>query len=415
MIKVLPSRISGKIRINPSKSITQRCYAIASLCKEQSTIKNPSMSNDSLASLNIVKRMGSEVIVQQDKVKIAGMKKECENFFNCRESGLCFRMFAPILSLFGKEIVLTGEGSLLKRPVAMIDRLSDLGVKVETSNGFPPIKLRGKLSGGTIKIDAGITSQFLTGLLIALSVADKKSEIFAENTVSRPYIDLTIDLLKKVGVAISNENYSKFLIQPTVLSPLNIEVEGDFSSACFILVAGAIAGKVEAEGLNPASKQADKKILDILLQAGCQLKIENGTITAEESELSGFTVDVKDCPDIVPSLVPLASKACSPSKIFGVSRLKYKESDRLYAMMKEFEKIGVKSEIQTDCLTIFPSKVQGGIANSNNDHRVAMALALCGIISENGVSIENEKCVEKSYPEFFKHIEKLNAKLEKGE
>ncbi len=412
MIKVLPSEISGTVKINPSKSITQRAYAIASLCKEKSVIKNPSKSDDSLSSLNIVKRMGSTVEVFKDRVEITGLQKEIEDKFDCGEAGLCIRMFTPILALFGKEVEITGRGSLLKRPVNMMEQpLREMGTIVETNNGFPPIKLNGKLKGGVVEVDAGLTSQFLTGLLIALPNTEEKSRVIAKNTVSRPYIDLTIELLKKAGAKVLNENYSVFEIEPAKFKPLNLEVEGDFSSACFMLVAGVLAGEVTVSNLSPSSKQADKKILDILIQAGCGVKISEKGITVEQSDIKSFSIDVRDCPDIVPSLVPLAAKGNSPSKIFGVSRLKYKESDRLNAMMKEFEKIGVKSEIKEDCLKIFPSKIEGGRANSNNDHRLAMALAVCGLVSEKGVEIENHACISKSYPEFFNHLKAVKGKV----
>ncbi len=414
MIKVFPSKIEGKTKTNPSKSITQRAYAIASLCREKSIIKNPSKSDDSLSSLNIVKRMGSIVEEWENKTAIHGLQKKHEKDFDCGEAGLCIRMFAPILSLFEDEIVLTGKGSLLKRPVNMVESLKQLGAYVETANGFPPIKIKGKLKNGEIEIDAKITSQFLTGLLIALTNTGGKSKIIAKNTVSRPYIDLTIDLLEKAGAKITNHNYEIFEIEPSKFNPLNLEVEGDFSSACFLLVAGAICGKVAVSNLNPSSKQADKKILDILMDAGCRIKVSNNGIEVEESEIEGFTVDVKDCPDIVPSIIPLAAKGKRESRIFGVKRLKFKESDRLNAMMREFEKIGIKSEIKNDCLTIFPSKIKGGRANSNNDHRVAMALALCGLVSEKGVEIENPQCVSKSFPDFFNRLKELNAKIEYG-
>ncbi len=416
MIKVLPSEISGSVKINPSKSITQRAYAISSLCPEKSVIKNPSKSDDSLSSLNIVKGMGSKVLEFENRVEIEGMQRDVETQFNCNEAGLCIRMFTPILSLFEKEVIISGKGSLLKRPVGMMEEpLKNLGANISTNNGYPPIKVKGKLKGGFAEIDGSITSQFLTGLLIALTQAEKSSEILVNNLKSRPYINLTLNLLEKAGGIIENRDYRVFKITPSKLKPLNIEIEGDFSSACFMLVAGAIAGKAKVENINPQSKQADRIILDVLNQANCTLKIGENFVEVEESEIKNFEIDVTDCPDIVPSLIPLAAKGNKPSVIKGISRLRYKESNRVEGLAKEFLKIGVRIEADKDTIKIFPSKITGGKANSNNDHRLAMALAICGLISEKGVEIENHKCVSKSYPEFFTHLKQLKGKIIEGE
>ncbi len=412
MIKVLPSEISGSVTINPSKSITQRAYAVASLCREKSVIKNPSKSKDSLSSLNIVKRMGSKVEEHENTVEISGLKKEPENSFNCSESGLCIRMFTPIFSLFENEIEISAEGSLLKRPVDMMEEpLRKLGVRIETHNGFPPIKLKGKLKSGEVEIDGSITSQFLTGLLIALTQAKGTSIVKVKNPTSKPYIDLTLDILEKAGAVIENKGYEIFKIHPSSFKPLNIEIEGDFSSACFMLVAGAIAGKVKVENLNPNSKQADRKILDVLKQTGCNLNNGDNFIEVEQSDLQGFSIDVEDCPDIVPSLIPLAAKCKTLSRISNIERLRFKESNRVEGMIEEFGKIGIKIEVKENSMIVYPSNIEGGRANSRGDHRIAMALAVCGLISKNGVEIENPYCVSKSYPEFFIHLKEINGKI----
>ncbi|BBB33141.1 3-phosphoshikimate 1-carboxyvinyltransferase [Thermotomaculum hydrothermale] len=412
MIKVLPSEISGTIKINPSKSITQRAYAIASLCNEKSVILNPSNSDDSLSSLNIVKGMGSIVERYENSVEIIGLKREVKEKFNCNEAGLCIRMFTPILSLFEKEIEITGKNSLLKRPVGMMVKpLERLGVILETNNGYPPIKIKGKLKGGYTEVDGSITSQFLTGLLIALTQVEENSEIKVKNLTSKPYIDLTLDLLEKTGVTIENRNYETFFIKPKKLKPLNIKVEGDFSSACFMLVSGAIGGKVRVENLNPDSKQADREILNILLQSGCKIKIGENFIETEQSTIRNFEIDVTNCPDIVPSIIPLGAKGEKPSKIYGISRLRFKESNRVEGLIEEFSKIGVKIEADENSMTVYPSNIIGGKADSRNDHRLAMALAVCGLVSKNGVEIENYKCVSKSYPNFFEDLRKLKGKV----
>ncbi len=412
MIKVLPSEISGTIKINPSKSTTQRAYAVASLCREKSVIKNPSKSKDSLSSLNIVKRMGSKVKELENTVEITGLQKEPEKSFNCGESGLCIRMFTPILSLFENEIEILGEKSLLKRPVYMMEEpLKKLGVKIETKNGFPPIKLKGKLKSGEVEIDGSITSQFLTGLLIALTQTKGLSTIKVKNPTSKPYIDLTLDILEKAGAKIENKCYEVFKIYPSSFKPLNIEIEGDFSSACFMLVAGAIAGKVKVENLNPNSKQADRRILDVLKQTGCKINMGENLIEVEQSDLEGFSIDVEDCPDIVPSLIPLAAKSKAPSIIKNIERLRFKESNRVEGIAEELKKIGVEIEVKENSMVIYPSNVKGGRASSRGDHRIAMALAVCGLVSKNGVEIENPYCVSKSYPEFFNHLKEINGKI----
>ena len=401
-----PQKFYKIIKAPASKSAMQRAVAMAVLSKSKTILTNPSYCNDSLAVLKIAENLGFEIIKNSEVVTIIFKNKPINNKINCGESGLGVRMFSPILAFFDENFIVAGEGSLLKRPVDIIKQaLNKFEVECETYNGLLPLKILGKLKGGKVEIDGSLSSQVLTGLLIALANAENNSEIIVKNLKSKPYIDLTISMMRDFGVIVENQNYEIFKIKGRQkYKAETYNIEGDWSGGAFLLVAGLIAGKSEVENLNLDSMQADKEIISAIKLAKGKISITENLITTEKSELSAFEFDATDCPDLFPPLVSMAAYCKGITKIKGVSRLTHKESNRALVLQKEFAKIGIKVELKGDYMYITGGIVIGGTIDSNNDHRIAMAAAIAALNAENKIIIKNAESINKSYPDFYRDI-----------
>jgi len=408
---VKPSHVSGEIKAPPSKSMTQRAIAAALLADGDSLIVNPSYCDDALAAMSIAVSLGSRVEPGPDSVSISGSRELKDTKLNCGESGLAIRMFSPVAALYDSEIVITGTGSLTKRPMSMVeDALKQLGVGCKSSDGLLPLWIKGPLKGGSCRIDGSLSSQLLTGLLMALPVAVNDSEVIVENLKSRPYIDMTLQVLERFGIRINKTDYSRFSIPGSqIYQPQKFEVEGDWSGGAFLLVAGAINGEITVKGLRPDSRQSDKAILDVLDRAGARTTIMENSVSVKKSELKPFYFDATESPDLFPPLVALAAYCRGISTIKGVSRLIHKESNRSATLVNEFLKMNVKIETQDDDMIITGGKITGAEVCSHGDHRIAMAAAVAALASSSRVIIRDSGCVAKSYPEFFKDLRDLGA------
>lgn len=408
-----PSAIKGEVKAPASKSMTQRAIAAALLADGQSVIHNPSYCDDSLAAMSIAVGLGARIEPQASEMKITGSAILKEPKLNCGESGLAVRMFSPIAALYPVEITMSGANSLKKRPMIMIEEaLIQFGVKCRTSSGFLPLTIHGPLKGGKCEIDGSVSSQLLTGLLMALPLASKDSEIKVKNLKSKPYIDMTIQILKSFGIAIENDDYNVFSIKGNQkFIPGHYTVEGDWSGGAFLLVAGAINGQLIVSGLRNDSRQSDMAVLEALEKAGANMKIGENQIEITKSDLSAFEFDATESPDLFPPLVALASYCKGISVIRGVSRLKYKESDRAKTLQEEFGKLNIKIEIREDLMSITGGQPQGGKVESHDDHRIAMALAVTSLRSTGNVYIRDSQCVAKSYPGFYDDFRRLGAKV----
>jgi 3-phosphoshikimate 1-carboxyvinyltransferase len=408
---VEPSFISGHIKAPPSKSMTQRAIAAAILADGQSQILNPSYCDDSLAAMSIAVSLGARVEPEADKMKITGTGELKEKKLNCGESGLAIRMFSPVAALYDEEIIMTGAGSLKKRPMQMIcDALNQLGVNCISTNGFLPLTIKGPLRGGYCEIDGSISSQLLTGLLMSLPLADYDSTIKVNNLKSKPYIDMTIELLRDFGIKISNENYELFKVPgKQKYHAGNYEVESDWSGGSFLLVAGAINGNLKVSGLRTGSFQSDMAILKALENAGANMKTSDDQIEVSKSALKAFEFDATESPDLFPPLVALASYCEGVTRLKGAARLLHKESNRAAALMEEFRRMNINVELKDDCLFVTGGEVKGARVSSHDDHRIAMAAAVAALGATGTVFIKDSHCVAKSYPGFFNDLRKAGA------
>jgi 3-phosphoshikimate 1-carboxyvinyltransferase len=408
---VEPSFVSGEVKAPPSKSMTQRAIAAAILADGQSLILNPSYCDDSLAAMSIALSLGARVEPEADKMKITGSGELKEKKLNCGESGLAIRLFSPIAALYDAEIIMTGAGSLKKRPMNMIgDALNQLGAECTSTGGFLPLTIRGPLKGGNCETDGSVSSQLLTGLLMSLPLCNEASTIKVNNLKSKPYIDMTLEVLRDFGIKISNKNYELFDVPGRQkYLPLTYEVESDWSGGSFLLVAGAINGDVKVTGLRTKSFQSDMGILKALEMAGANMKISDNMIEISKSDLKAFEFDATESPDLFPPLVALASYCKGVTKLKGASRLVHKESDRASALSEEFGKMNIKVDMKDDYLIVTGGKVKGARVNSHDDHRIAMAAAVAAIGASDTVFIKDSHCIAKSYPGFFDDLRKVGA------
>jgi len=332
------------------------------------------------------------------------------------ELGLSIRMFTPIAALSDSSIPMNGRGSLLKRPLLFFESvLPELGVSVSTTGGHVPIRVKGPLDPKDIRIDGSLSSQFLTGLLIACAKkTSRQVTVEVSGLVSRPYIDLTIKMMGTFGYRVRNEEYRRFIIDPKVeIDPvIHYTVEGDWSSAAFMLVAAAIKGSVVIKGLDPHSAQADKAILELLKQAGIPVSVSDEEIVVSKTNsrsINAFQFDATDCPDLFPSAVALAAYGNGTSIIQGVHRLEHKESNRAKSLAEEFSRMGVPVTIQDDLMLVTGGQPKGAAFDSHNDHRIAMACAVAALGAEGQSTITGSDAVAKSYPGFYDDLQMLGV------
>ena len=406
---IRPAAIDGAITAPSSKSDMLRAVAAAYLTGAACELLRPSYCDDALAALHIVETLGADVTRATERVMLAPSARQPGTRLDCGESGLCIRMFPAIAARSAQPVTLTGRGSLLTRPLAMLEQpLRALGVACATANGLPPLTVQGPLRAGKTAIDGSITSQFLTGLLMALPLCDGDSELLVTNLTSKPYIAMTLSLLEKFGVRVVNENFERFAIPGNqAYQARTHQVEGDWSGAAFPMVAGAIAGRVTVNNLQQDSLQADAAILDALRRAGAEVEIAGDAVTVRRSRLAGFEFDATNCPDLFPPLVALAACCDGKSVIHGAQRLAVKESDRGLALRQEFSNIGGTIDLFADRMEIFGHPLDGGAIDSHHDHRIAMACAVAALRSARGVAIHGAECVAKSYPKFFEDLQQL--------
>ena len=405
--------VKGIVTPPSSKSYAQRAIALSLLAKGQSILRNIEFCKDTRYALKCIEALGAKVtFIDESTIAIDGGLNPITDTLLVGESGLATRLFTPIASLHNSPISIQGEGTLLHRPMMlMIEPLRQLGVKVLDGGGYLPIQVQGPIHGGKIEVDGSFSSQFITGLLLALPMAQEETSLKVKNPVSTPYIDMTIDTARSFGVEIMHNegDYTEFFIEGgQEYTPTDLSIEGDWSGASTILVAGALAGEVTLKNLSTLSKQADTAICHALERAGAGLIIEQDSITVQKRPLKGFTFDATNCPDLFPALAALAAAAEGETTLIGTSRLRHKESDRAETIRKEYEKLGIEVDLSEDNIM----KIKGGeilpaTTFSHNDHRIAMSIAVSALRCKGEVVIENAECVEKSYPTFFEDLDSI--------
>ena len=425
IVTVSPSSVSGSLQAPPSKSCMQRACAAALINNGTTIIDNAGNSNDEQAAKNIVQKLGAtvdtvrkEVIITSNDHIFSSTYPGKHSIISVGESGLSLRMFTPLAALFKHEIIFTGEGSILKRPVDFFENvLPQLGVEIQTTDGKIPLTLKGPLKPKNITVDGSLSSQFLTGLLMAYAKAcTVPVSLKVNNLTSKPYIDLTLDILKHFGFKVENDHYEKFNVFPSKNvnnHSIKYTVEGDWSNIAFLLVAGAIAGEVTVKNADINSSQGDKRVINALEACGAKLKIGKKEITVTKNKLESFDFDATHSPDLFPPLVALAAYCKGTTTIKGVNRLLHKESNRASTLQSEFRKLKVDIEINGDLMLIKGgNQIKGAKVSSHNDHRIAMSCAVAALGAKGNTIIHGADAVNKSYPSFFNDIKTLKASVQ---
>lgn len=418
-ITINASSVSGKAKAPASKSISQRALAAALLHNGTTILTGIGNSCDELTAIHIIQQLGATVYKENNKTIIisSGTVTTASNItINCGESGLAARMFLPIAALNENEKTITGNGSLMHRPFDVYEKiLPTLGVHFNSNSGKLPIVISGKLQAQNISLDGSLSSQFLTGLLFAYSASErnKKVCITVNQLHSKPYIDMTLQTIASFGLNVpENNNYTEFVFYPgqkTGAKELQYNISGDWSGAAFLLVAAAICGNITVENLDINTTQADAKILDVLAQVGATITINECTVTVKSANLNCFIFDATDCPDLIPSLVVLAANCNGESKIIGTNRLIHKESNRVESLKHLMTVLDIPYDCSENCFFISGKKMyNGGVIDSYNDHRIAMAAAIAALKAKDNVKIKNALSVNKSFPEFWQILKEIS-------
>ena len=414
-----PSTIGGSLHAPPSKSAMQRACAAALVRKGRTVLERPGNSADDLAALRIIQSLGAQVTGDGEKKIITSLGiHPVDPVIHCGESGLSARLFTALAAVSSAPLTITGSGSLVQRPFGFYDNvLPRLGVRCESKNGLLPLAVRGPLQPADITIDGSLSSQFLTGLLFAFSAAHARDiTITVADLASRPYIDLTLSIMEHFGLKTPIQtNYTTFYFSDAPAAPhedVNYRVEGDWSGAAFLLVAGAISGSVTVKGLDLWSTQADRAVLQPLMQCGARMSIESDSITVGKLPLQAFHFNAHHCPDLFPPLAVLGTYCNGTSVIEGVRRLAHKESNRALTLQSELQKMGAQITIQDDLMLIEGGhSLSGADTVAHHDHRIAMACAVAALGASGRVTVQGAEAVDKSYPGFWKDMQDLRGTI----
>jgi len=417
--KVEKSKISGSIVCPPNKSYTHRAIFLASLAGKNSKVDNVLFSADTVATIEACKKFGAEIeiknlsIIVKNPIKIGMNVSE----INTENSGTTIRIASGIASLFSEEITLTGDASLQKRPMQpLLDALSSIGAQCHSTNGKPPVKIKGKILGGNVTIPGNFSSQFISALLISAPLTEKGINLTIEgNLVSKPYLDATVATMRKFGVTVQTLiPYKKYNIPPQIYKESTFTVPIDFSSLALLLSAAVLNGEeIVIKGNIGNLPQGDEVFIDILEQLGVTVIIDDDEIKIKSPEkLNGGQFDLSNSPDLLPPLSILALKSSDPIEIMNVKHARLKETDRIAIIARELVKLGIKIQEKDDGMILESSEKLSSVElNSENDHRLFMAFCIAGMYVGNCIVTDPES-VKVSYPNFVEEMNRLGAKIQ---
>ena len=412
MRSIRPGPIDGVVAAPPSKSVVQRIAAIASLTHGPVELRARSFSDDMLSSLRVARALGTQIQARDGGVILHGGGRPSGDRLLCGEAGTTLRIFSAVGATFDQQLVLMASGTLRGRPVGMLEApLKALGATCVSSDGRPPLLVRGPMTGGHAVVDASETSQHVSGLLIALPCCEGDFHLEIQGLRSTPYVRLTLKLLEQFGVRVDADDDLGNIHIPggQTYQPMDLAAEGDWSGATFPLVAGALAGQVSVTGLSLDSAQADRRILEALDQAGAEVSASDHAVIVRRAGLRPFHFDATHCPDLFPPLVALAVHCNGTTRLHGCTRLRHKESDRAAILAGEFGALGADVRVDGDVMEIRGGDLASGQVDAHGDHRIAMATAVAALAATGPVDIEGSECVAKSYPEFFEDLADLSG------
>ena len=423
-VLIKPSRLIGEVEAPPSKSYTHRAYTLALLSAGASKIIDPLRSGDTDATLNACKLLGAEIYSGENHVVIqGGSLRVPEDVIDAGNSGTTLRFFTAISSIIPAKgyAVLTGDESLRKRPMKpLLEALRRLGVRCWSSrlNGSAPIIVEcGGVDGGETEIRGDLSSQFISALLIS-SIKTRNGVLIKVDgeIVSKPYIDATLEAMKRFGFKVRNDDYRLFWVDGMQIGkPVEMRITGDFSSASFILVGAILTeGDVKVKNLDLDLPQADSRIVEIIKEIGGDVKIGSNHVRAIGlGRIGGGRFNLRDSPDLFPIIAASAAKSPEETVIEGIKHVRYKESDRISAMASELRKLGIEVKTMPDGLIIRGmERIRGGVElSSHGDHRIFMALSVLSAATEKGCIIDGTELSKISYPSFLDHLKILGASV----
>jgi 3-phosphoshikimate 1-carboxyvinyltransferase len=421
-LKVKPSKLAGEVVAPPSKSYTHRAFAVGLLAKGESRITDPLIGLDTKATIDAAEILGAKISNIHETWVVhgtGGNLKPKTDLIDAQNSGTTIRIMSAIAALSRKPIRLTGDESIKTRPMGpLIEALVKLGAKgkCEGPNGRPPVVVGECLVGGDIEITGAVSSQFISALLIACPYAREDVTLsVAEEPRSKPYIEITLEVLDAVGAKIKrNKSLTDFKIDGRqVFSPLELKIPGDFSSAAFVLGAAALTeSTVRVSNLNVRGAQGDKRIVELLREFGADVKVRGETVEVTGAGLTGIEADCSDNPDLVPILSVLGAVADGRTRLTNIHHLRFKETDRLRALATELRKLGANVEELPDEIRLNGVKqLKEAKLQSYGDHRMAMALSVAGLVAKGETVVDGAESIPVSYPSFVEDMRKLGAQL----
>lgn len=419
-LTIHPRPLSGTLRVPSSKSMTHREIIAAALAEGVSEVTGVTWSQDIEATVRILTRLGASIEKKEGEggliLSISGGLRKQEGLIeaDAGESGSTLRFLIPLGLSFGNHVVYTGHGRLAERPLTPYYRLFDKkGISYHTQGGLP-LEVSGKLTGGLYELPGDVSSQFFTGLLFALPLAEEDSVLQSTTPLeSKSYVDMTVDTLSRHGITIYDRGEGRYDIPGGQhYQKGTFAVEGDYSQAAFWLTAALSGGTIALTGLSDTSLQGDRAIVTLLKDMGGSIEKKDGRLLAEKSSLHGITMDAENVPDLVPAFAALAAVSEGVTEIIHAGRVRLKECDRLHAMAVELTKLGAEVEERPEGLVIRGKPVlSGGTVSSWNDHRIAMALASITPKLTGPLTIEGAESVKKSYPRFWEDFRKVGGKV----
>ncbi|HSG83601.1 MAG: 3-phosphoshikimate 1-carboxyvinyltransferase [Nitrosopumilus sp.] len=416
--RVEKSKISGEIICPPNKSYTHRAIFLASLAGKNSTVENVLLSADTKATIEACKKFGAEIEVENSSIIVKNPINTGTKVpeINTENSGTTIRIASGIAGLFSEEITLTGDSSLQKRPMQpLLDALTSIGAQCSSTDGKPPIKIKGKITGGEVKIPGNFSSQFISALLISAPLTEKGINLtIEENLVSKPYLDATISTMRKFGVTVQTLiPYKRYNITPQIYKECTFTVPIDYSSLALLLSANVLNGEdITIKGNMGNLPQGDEVFIDFLEQLGVQITMDDQQIQIKTPEkLNGGKFDLSNSPDLLPPLAILALKSSKPIEIFNVKHARLKETDRIAIVSRELVKLGINIQEKEDGLILEVSeKISGADLKSEEDHRLFMAFCIAGMYVGN-CSVTDPESVRVSYPNFIEEMNRMGADI----
>lgn len=416
-VTITPKKLKGEVVIPPSKSLSHRAIIAAGLAQGKSKISNVMYSQDILATIEAMKAIGAKIEQHTDYLLIEGSEvQRCSQVIDANESGSTLRFMIPIALVCKEPLCWIGKGQLPYRP---LDSYLEIFQKQKISyekpeDAYLPLKTDGGLQPGVFEIRGDISSQFITGLLYALPLLKQDSTLIITTPLeSKGYVDLTLDILKKYGICIHNDEYRRFDIPGNqTYHAYDYTIEGDYSQSAFFLVADCLGAEIRLKAMNSDSYQADRKILEDLKQFQANLRMNGDEIFCLPGETKGATIDFSQSPDLGPALTVLAALSQGESHFINAKRLRIKECDRIHCMVEELNKLGGNlKELEEGMEILGVPSLRGAIVSSHHDHRIAMALAMASLKMEEKLTILNAECVQKSFPHFWEVFEQLGGEI----